>query len=219
VNFERDKPGLRPQLEPDIYFQPRYLTKKRFITYWHQIDEAHRLGSNTILEIGPGNRFVTDCLRRMGRRVNTLDIDYRLSPDCAGSVTDIPFRDSAFEVVICVEVLEHLPFHCFTPALKEIRRVSSTYAVISIPDYRRAYRIDIQVPRIGNIKKLIGLPRLKKPAFRFNGEHFWEIGRAGYPLQTIIRGIQDAGFDIKRHYRVFENPYHHFFILKKVSDR
>lgn len=130
MNSKGDKPGLKPQLEPEIYFRPGYLNKKRFITYWHQIDEAHRLGPSTILEIGPGNRVVTGCLNRMGMRVNTLDIDYRLSPDCAGSVTDIPFRDSTFDVVICFEVLEHLPFQYFPAALKEIRRVSSTYAVI-----------------------------------------------------------------------------------------
>ena len=219
VNSKTDKSGLKTRLEPEAYFQPGYLTKKRLITYWYQIDETLRLGANTILEIGPGNRFVTCCLERMGRHVNTLDIDYRLSPDCAGSVIDIPFRDSTFDAVMCFEVVEHLPFKYFPEALKEIRRVAKTYAVISMPDYERVYRIDIQLPKIGNIKKLISIPRLKKPAFSFNGEHFWEICRAGYSLNTIISCIQDIGFDVKNHYRVFEHPYHHFFILQKVSDR
>jgi len=50
---------------------------------------------------------------------------------------------------------------------------------------------------------------------KFNGEHYWEIGKAGYPLNRIINEIQRAGFKIEETYRIFENPYHRFFILKK----
>ena len=62
---------------------------------------------------------------------------------------------------------------------------------------------------------LIPLPRLKPPKHEFNGEHYWEIGKVGYPLSKITKDIERAGFNIERTYRVFENPYQRFFILRK----
>jgi hypothetical protein len=54
---------------------------------------------------------------------------------------------------------------------------------------------------------------------KFNGEHYWEIGKAGYPLSISknIKDIQRSGFKIERTYRIFEHPYHRFFILKKIN--
>jgi len=69
--------------------------------------------------------------------------------------------------------------------------------------------------RIGEMKWLSPLPRIKKPINNFDGEHYWEIGKAGYPLSKIINEIQKAGFRVKKTYRIFENPYHRFFILRK----
>jgi hypothetical protein len=73
----------------------------------------------------------------------------------------------------------------------------------------------VQIPKVGVFKKLISLPRLRKLAHNYNGEHYWEIGKVGYPLSKIINNIQKAGFKIEETYRVFEYPYHRFFILKK----
>ena len=44
----------------------------------------------------------------------------------------LPFRDGAFPVVLCLEVLEHLPDPW--TALEEMRRASSGYLVLSVPD-------------------------------------------------------------------------------------
>jgi hypothetical protein len=75
----------------------------------------------------------------------------------------------------------------------------------------------VQVPKIGEFKKLIPLPTLKKPSHHFNGQHYWEIGKAEYPLNRIIDDINNAGFKISKTYRIFENPYHRFFILEKIK--
>lgn len=48
-------------------------------------------------------------------------------------------------------------------------------------------------------------------------EHYWEIGKAGYPSSKIINDIQRAGFEIEKTCRVFEHPYHSFFIVKKTN--
>jgi len=65
------------------------------------------------------------------------------------------------------------------------------------------------------MKWLIPLPSIEKPIHNFDSEHYWEIGKAEYPLSKIINEIQKAGFRVEKTYRVFENPYHRFFILRK----
>ena len=206
---------MKPQVKPNHYFINSYDSKGRFISYWYQINEIIKLNPKKVLEIGIGNGFVSKYLKE--RRVNilTLDIDKRLNPDIVGSVLDVPFPDNSFEVVACYELLEHLHYENFYKALSEIFRVSKSYAILSLPDASRVYRLYVQIPKIEVFKRLISLPRLKNPIHKFNGEHYWEIGKDGYPLSKIIKDIKRTGFDITKTYRIFENPYHRFFILKK----
>ena len=131
-----------------------------------------------------------------------------------GSVLNMPF-DESFDVVACYEVLEHLPYENFYKGLSEMFRVSKSYAILSLPDVSRVYRVYVQIPKVGVFKRLISLPRLKNLIHKFNGEHYWEIGKAGYPLGKITKDIERSGFNIEKTYRIFENPYHRFFILKK----
>jgi len=206
---------MNPQVEPNHYFNESYDTKERFISYWHQINEIIKLDPKRVLEIGIGNGLVSSYLKQRGFKVTTMDIDERLKPDVAGSVLSIPFPDKSFEAVACFEVLEHLPYEEFAKALSEVHRIARKYAVLSLPDLTKAYRVDIQIPKLGELKRLISLPRLKPPKHEFDGEHYWEIGKAGYPLGRILGDMNRAGFHVLKSYRVFERPYHRFFVLKK----
>ena len=210
---------MKPQVEPILYFSEAYDTKERFISYWHQIKEITKLNPKRVLEIGIGNGFACKYLRDRKVKVVTLDRDDRLNPDIAGSVLDTPFTDLSFDVVACYELLEHLPYENFNKAISEIFRVSKSWAILSLPDVSRAYRFNVQIPKLGEIKRLISLPRLIKPIHKFDGEHYWEIGKDGYPLNKIINDIGRVGFILKRTYRVFEFPYHRFFVLEKTKGK
>ena len=205
---------MRLNIEPNHYYR-NYDSQERFCSYWHQIDEIISNNPKNILEIGIGNRFVSRYLKHMEHNILTLDLDKRLNSDFVASVLKIPFSNELFDLVACYEVLEHLPFECFKKAISEIFRVSSSRAVLSLPDANRFYRIYIQVPRIGVIKRIIEIPRLRKLIHTFNGEHYWEIGKVGYSLETIVNAIIEAGFKIEKTYRPFEVPCHRFFILTK----
>lgn len=206
---------MKLQVEPNHYFNEFYDSKKRWISYWHQINEIIKLNPKRVLEIGIGNSFVSKYLKERKLNIVTLDIDSRLNPDVVGSVLNIPLKDNSFDVVACYEVLEHLPYENFSRALSEIFRVSNSYAILSLPDVSRVYRLYVHIPKMGVFKRLIPLPRIKSPIHKFDGEHYWEIGKAGYPLNRIIKDIQKAGFKIEKTYRIFENPNHRFFIARK----
>ncbi len=202
------------QVEPQHYYK-NYDSKKRFCSYWHQINEITSHNPLSILEIGIGNGFVSKYLTQNGFNVVTLDLDRELFPDIVSSILNIPFSEKSFEIVACYEVLEHLPYFYFKKALIELYRVSSSFVIISIPDSNTAYRLYIQIPKFGLFKKIVEIPKIKKINHHFDGQHYWEIGKANYSLEIISNTINEVGFKIEKTYRVFEMPYHRFFVLRR----
>lgn len=207
---------MKPQVPPDQYFGENYLKKVRFISYWHQIHEIVSHEPQSILEIGIGNGLVSNYLKYIGYNIVTIDIDRRLHPNIAGSVLNTPFQANSFDLVACFEVLEHIPYDKFTQALSELHRITSGYVILSVPDCTSVYPVYIHIPKLGALRTLIPIPRLKAPRHEFDGEHYWEIGKEGYSIETITEKIKNTGFEITKTYRVFEIPYHHFFVLNKV---
>jgi len=189
----------------------------RFNSFWHQVDSVVKFKSNRVLEIGTGNGFVRSVLKKYGMQVTTVDIDEKLQPDICASVLDMPFISDNFDVALCCQVLEHLPYDNFLPALREIHRVVKDGMVLSLPDLHRAYRFLIQIPIFGELKFLYTIPRLRSLPWEFNGEHYWNILCEGYMLDRIKNTINEAGFQIESDFCVFEMPWHRFFILKKVT--
>jgi SAM-dependent methyltransferase len=197
------------------YFQEHYETKQRFCSYWHQIDEIRRLYPRRTLEIGVGTGFVSGYLKKQGLNVTTLDCLQTLGPDILGSVLNIPLAADTFDVVSCCQVLEHLPYVDFLPALKELARIAKSYAVLSLPDKTTVYRIDLDLPRLPPIRRLVHHPRPRPEIHKLDTEHHWEIGKRGFALKRIELDILASGLRIVKSYRVFEMPYHRFFVLAK----
>ena len=187
-----------------------YDDMQRFISYWHQIDQVRRLAPTKLLEVGVGNGFVSEYLYKWNMPVVTLDIEVTLNPDVVGTLLHLPFKDSVFDAVLCCEVLEHLPYASFVPCLKELARVSQRHIIISLPD--REFALPL---RVGHFKKLFIVPRLIWRNFGISLAHQWEIGQRGLSSARLIRDIRAAGLVIRSTYRVFENPYHRFFVITK----
>lgn len=51
----------------------------------------------------------------------TLDVDETRKPDIVGDAQKLPFEDNSFEMILCTEVLEHIPDPVM--AIKEMKRV------------------------------------------------------------------------------------------------
>ena len=200
------------EISKEKYDFSKYNHRSRWMSYWHQIDEVLRLKPDSVLEIGIGDKTVVNFLKSQGVNITTLDINKDLKPDVIGSVLTMPFRDSSFDVVLCAEVLEHLPFEKFEEGLKELKRVSRKNLVLSLPHFGRSLKFSFKIPLIK--EKRIAC-RLAFPIKHvFNGEHYWEIGKKGYPPDKI-RKIIKKYFQIKKEFIPFENQYHHLFVLEK----
>lgn len=96
-----------------------------------------------ILDAGCGEGFaMRDVLGRSNSRVVGLDGDvaaarvaYSLNPSkqfAAGNLLALPFPDNSFDLVVCMEVLEHLAQP--RAGLAELCRVSATWLLLSVPN-------------------------------------------------------------------------------------
>ena len=195
-------------------YDHRYESKRRLASYWHQVDEVARIGGKRVLLVGKGTGTAEFMLRRERFDVVTLDIDAALAPDVVGDVASLPFPDGRFDVAVCCQVLEHLPYELFPVGLGELHRVTSRGVVLSLPDQGRSLRLDLKMPRVAR-RLLVTLPRARARAWSYDGQHHWEVNARGYGVRTIDEAIRRAGFTIESSYRVFENPYHRFWRLRR----
>ena len=184
------------------------------MSYWHQLRMVVDCGPRRVLEIGPGNKTVTEALKKQGIEVVTADIAADLNPDVVASVTSLPFPDASFDCVLAAEVLEHLSFSDVSKALSEVHRVSKQYAMISLPHAGYVFSFGFKIPLFRRRDFLIKLPFFWK-AHRFNGEHYWELGKRGYSISKVKHAFQDAGFFVESSHRYSDDPAHVFFSLRK----
>lgn len=208
----------KPQVDDPNYLTMAYLSKERWISFWHQLMEVTETNPKSMLEIGPGPGIVSQILEDMRISVVSVDIDDRLRPTAKADVTKLPFRDKSFDCVLAAEVLEHIPFAEVSGALREIARVSRRSIVITLPHHWRfspsiALKIFPFVPRVQKVFPI----SVFAPKHQFDGQHYWEIGKKDYPIgrvRSLI--IESTQFKLVRDYLVEENPYHHVFVLTKV---
>lgn len=199
-------------VENGHYFDS-YETLPRWIIHWYQIDKILSLKRNKVLEVGPGNGIVSRYLRLCGLCVRTVDIDNRNSPDILADVINLPIESESFDIVSCCEVLEHMPYDKFNLALTEIYRVTSAFAIISIPAPFAGAAFSINLPKTPIFKFHLGMPLFVNK--KFDGEHYWELGRWGYPLKRIRRDIESTGFEILHEKRPALSLFCYFFLLQK----
>lgn len=204
--------NYKKQVDKTHYEFGHYMTKERWCSVWHQLDEIHRLKPRTVLEVGPGLGLFKTVAATFGINIETLDLDPDLRPDHVGSATAMPFAEASYDVVCAFQVLEHLPYEVSIKAFGEMMRVSKHHVVISLPDAQITWRYQFHIPKFGSYDFLVPRPQLKLPVHEWDPEHYWEINKRGYPLSRVIADFSKH-MRLIRTYRVRENPYHRFFIF------
>ncbi len=104
------------------------------------IDAAFRPGS--CLEVGCAKGELVGELRRRGVASIGTDVShYSVAagpPELTGralaaaSIAGLPFPDDTFDLVVAIEVLEHIPIELVEPALRELWRVSRHHVFVTV---------------------------------------------------------------------------------------
>lgn len=202
------------------YFTMDYLSRGRWISYWYQLKEVTSLADvKSILEIGPGNKIVSRILSKIGYKVKIMDLDANANPDFVQDIRNlenVPLN--SFDLILCCQVLEHIPHADFCRALKNLQNLSKRYLIISLPyTSRGTFKPYLKLKVIPFLKPVswIRIFNIFPQQHSFHGQHYWEIGKRGYKLKKILEDISNCGFKIRRHYPIFENPYHYMIICEK----
>jgi len=127
----------------DKYASTNPLEQKMMAGFMKALDGMlEGLAPTRILEIGVGEGEVMQRVRQRFPDVAVAGLDlpdpelagrWRAAglPCCFGDATRLPFPDAAFDLVLAIEVLEHVPGP--EAALAELARVSSGTLVASVP--------------------------------------------------------------------------------------
>jgi SAM-dependent methyltransferase len=94
---------------------------------------------HNILDLGCGDGVITNELVENGVDVFGADfsivaLGFMRGKRLVSSVDKIPFPDQYFDLVLCAEVVEHLPDGVYERTLSEIERVAKHYIIISTPN-------------------------------------------------------------------------------------
>lgn len=215
-----------PQVKKEHYLRRKYDTLERFTSYYYQIDSIHEAmlsaGNKSdfkILEVGKGNGFVSDYLKKFDYNVTTADFDPELKPDVVADIRKLPFQNGSFDLVMACEVLEHLPFQDFEKTLEELKRVSGKHVMISLPYRSTGFEAVFKFPFVRSLLRTSFLDLFFRIPLKFGGievskQHYWEIDIWKYSFRKI-KNIIGKHFKIVKAVRPVLNHYHYFFLLEK----
>lgn len=211
--FKKEASKLKANYQTKGYFD-----RNQLYAFCSQIIAVNKLGSKNILEIGVGNGFVSAFLKSCGLNVVTFDINKNLGADVIGNLVEIEkyFYDNSFDLILCAEILEHLPFACFDQILLKLRKISKCNVIITLPRSHRILldsRVYLKIPFLKPLK-INGFFRIADRRSIWDG-HCWQIDyRKEYSLENVKKIISNH-FSIKDIYIDENNRHHQFFILEK----
>jgi SAM-dependent methyltransferase len=211
---------LKTQVRAAEHYLHSYTSLQTFGDQWIAADLVLHGEPGTVLEIGVGQRVLSHYLGFLGVNVFTTDIDLALSPDIQADVRELPFQDGSFDVVCCFEVLEHIPYDDFLLAATRCFAKARKRFIFSVPDVKYVLamhlRFEIGTRNVIDRPLQVVFPRLYKRKLGSHQEHYWEIGRAGYPLSRILRDLSNIpGVGRIEHHRSVSTNSIRFFVLTR----
>ena len=180
----------------------------QLIRYWPIVQVIRELDAFDILEVGSGTVGLSRYLERSliacdYSFINHDDTRAKLNPrliPVSAKAEELPFKDRAFDVVVCVDTLEHVKPGMRATALTEICRVASRAAIIAVPCGDYALDIDRRLAAYLESKGL------DKPCWL--SEHL----ELGLPRESeVLRTLELLGqrFIVKRN----ENAAIHYLVM------
>lgn len=112
---------------------PRYDIAAKFI---ERCGDVH-----LVADIGAGRGLFLERLQKKGYEVfgvepSRVAVETLKSPFVVlGTCSAIPYASDLFDVVVCLDVLEHIPSTLTRDSLRELSRVTKAYAIISVADH------------------------------------------------------------------------------------
>lgn len=196
-------------LQKSAYFNENYFALPQLFSFAQQIHDIHNMKPENILEIGIGNGFTSTYMKRAGFNVTTVDINPELQPDICCPIDELPsyIKESRFDLVVCCEVLEHMPFEEFEKNIAIINSIGNRL-YMTLPNHKKVFGFAgiIRIPKFPEvfIKKQFEM----KNENPLSVEHFWEVDSSSKSSKSEIISILKRSYNSIKHDKYGLNPYH-----------
>ena len=124
----------RPEFWADYGSSAEYLERENYLL------ESLPPGTTSLLDVGCGNGTLVKRIEAAGRIPLAIGLDMSEAAlrqgtfrSVVGGLPTLPFRDREFGVVVCLEVLEHIPDATYFSAVAELARVAREHIFIGVP--------------------------------------------------------------------------------------
>lgn len=204
------------QVNKEHYDSEMYDNLARFISYFNQkeavLTAVKKLTKPQVLEIGVGNGFIADYLKKNDILLETFDFSPELNPDIVGDVTKISsLVHKKYNIVCAFEILEHIKYEDQEATLKQLSEISTDYVLISLPQAELYFSAWFKINILKPFSLYLSFPFPTKHVF--NGEHYWELGKKGYSIKKY-RNLLSKYFIIESEFVHPLDTYHRFFITR-----
>lgn len=171
------KGDYHKNLDPNWSYTPTYLRKMKYISRF--IDNLPKEAK--ILDAGCGEGVLVEEYKQKGYSIEGIDLNYESEYVRRGNILELPYSENTFDVVLCLDVFEHLAFKDQPICLREIKRVlvGGGQLLISIPN----------LAHLNSRFRLFFKGELDKSDIETN-----HIGER--PMKENVKLLQDAGFEI-----------------------
>lgn len=120
------KGDYHKELDKEWRYYPVYTAKMEYLTdFLKDIPKSAK-----ILDAGCGEGVLVEKYRKMGYDIRGLDLNYSSECVIKGDLLKTPFEEGEFDVILCLDVIEHLNFEDQGPALHEIHRILKKGGVV-----------------------------------------------------------------------------------------
>jgi len=172
------------ELDSEWRYYPIYIAKTDYLAkYLEGIPESAK-----ILDAGCGEGVLVEKYREMGYNITGLDLNYSSEHVTKGDLLNMPFEDEAFDIVLCLDVIEHLNFQDQVPALREVHRIlkEDGTVLLAIPNLAHfASRLSFLLP--GSLIRTSTVAR----------------HRGDRPIREYLKMLSDADFCITKRRGIF----------------
>ncbi|NUN12030.1 MAG: class I SAM-dependent methyltransferase [Myxococcales bacterium] len=142
----------------------------------------------SVLDVGCGPGKLMARIDRpvvMGTDLGRVGLKRATKPVVRSSITRLPFADHSVDLVLCAEVLEHLPVELVAPACAELVRVAKRYVLITVPYRENLLESSSQCPVCRHVFHLHGHQQSMDVAKL--APHFPEVGKITVELVWKVR--------------------------------
>ncbi|MEI8349050.1 MAG: class I SAM-dependent methyltransferase [Candidatus Omnitrophota bacterium] len=166
-------------LDPNWSYTPTYLVKMKYIrNYLHSLPKNLR-----ILDAGCGEGVLVEEFLTKGYQITGIDLNYESEYVQRADILHLPYPDNTFDVILMLDMIEHISFEDQPRALSEAKRVLR-------PDGALVMSVPNLVHLNSRVRNLL--------TGKFDRTDKEENHPGERPYKENIMLLTNAGFDIKK---------------------